>query len=79
MEEMQGSTKGNKTAQELMVELHMIQHFQTLNSSLAVEEVVVVVDLLVVVELGSQVGLEVMAEQPFVYLPSIRLRFMAQS
>ena len=74
MEEMQGSTKGNKTAQERMVELHMIQHFQTLNSSLAVEEVVVVE-----VELGPQVGLEVMAEQPFVYLPSIRLRFMAQS
>ena len=49
-----------------------VQRFQALNSSLAVEEVVVV-------EMDIKVEEEVMAEQPFVYLPSIRLRLMAQS
>jgi len=56
------------------VEAHMIQHFQVLTSSLVVEEVVVV-------EVGKadRVEEEVMEEQPFVYLPLIRLRLMAQS
>ena len=71
MEEMQGLTM--PIMEEHMAEAHMIQHFQVLTSSLVVEEVVVVVvDLRRVEEEG-------MVEQPFVYLPLIRLRLMAQS
>jgi len=69
---MEDKEDGNIVIQKHMVEAHMIQHFQSLNSSLAVEEEVVVV---VVV---TRVEEEVMEEQPFVYLPSIRLRLMAQ-
>jgi len=57
-----------------LVEAHMIQHFQVLTSSLEVGEVVVVE----VVD-PDRVEEEVMEEQPFVYLPLIRLRLMAQS
>ena len=60
--------------QEHMVEAHMIQHFQSLNSSLAVEEVVVVVLMMI-----AQVEGEVMEDQLFVYLPSIRLHLMVLS
>ena len=51
--------------QERMVEAHMIQYFQPLNSNLVVEEGVVV-DVMIV--LNIQVEKEELVEQPFVYL-----------
>jgi len=73
MEEMQGS---NMILQNHQVEVHIVQ---VLNSSLAVEEVVVVEIMKTMDPSSPRVEEEVMAEQPFVYLPSIRLRLMAQS
>ena len=70
---MEAKEDGNGMVQKHMVEVHMIQHFQVLHSSLEVEEVVVVEMIM------SRVGTEVMEEQPFVYLPSIRLHLMVLS
>ena len=72
MEEMQGSTV--VLLEEHMVEAHMIQHpHLMLNSYLVVGEEVAVGHKFIWVEE------EVMEEQPFVCLPSIRLRLMVQS
>ena len=71
---MEAKEDGILVIQKHMVEAHMIQHFQTLHSSPVVVVVVVVVEILHL----HRVEEEVMEEQPFVYLPLIRLRLMAQ-
>jgi len=71
---MEAKEDGNIVVPKHQVEAHMIQHFQVLTSSLVVEEVVVV-DIWE----RPRVEEEVMEEQPFVYLPLIRLRLMALS
>ena len=60
--------------QERMVEAHMIQYFQALNSNLVVEEGVAV-EIIMIARVVEQ---EDLVDHPFVYLLR-RLRLMDQS